>query len=188
MAAPPTVAPIRGSDASLDEMIVEAAASGDSDGRALHASQHLHPGPPLAFAQPQGVPSRRPHVCVFYSTSRPRPRSCCAAHVSPWSWVNCAPHFHAASDRSANEEDHTLYNGEQRRHHDNHRYVGPFFLHPRSYSLPLRPQRQRHLRPVRHPRWRVPRPKSQGQRICRQSGLPARYKDGKCVKKWGSGT
>ena len=34
----------RGRDVSLDETIVEAAAKGDSDGRALHALQHLHPG------------------------------------------------------------------------------------------------------------------------------------------------
>ena len=33
----------RGSDVSLDEMILEATATGDSDARALHASQHLHP-------------------------------------------------------------------------------------------------------------------------------------------------
>lgn len=26
-----------------------------------------------------------------------------------------------------------------------------------------------------------------GQRICRQCGLPGRYKDGKCVEKWGPG-
>jgi hypothetical protein len=28
---------------------------------------------------------------------------------------------------------------------------------------------------------------AQGQRICRQCGLPGRYKDGKCVEKWGPG-
>lgn len=28
---------------------------------------------------------------------------------------------------------------------------------------------------------------SQGQRICRQCGMPGRYKDGKCVEKWGPG-
>jgi hypothetical protein len=28
---------------------------------------------------------------------------------------------------------------------------------------------------------------AQGQRICRQCGLVGRYKDGKCVEKWGPG-
>ena len=28
---------------------------------------------------------------------------------------------------------------------------------------------------------------SAGQRICRQCGLPGRYKEGKCVEKWGPG-
>ncbi|KAF8622427.1 hypothetical protein AX15_007011 [Amanita polypyramis BW_CC] len=28
---------------------------------------------------------------------------------------------------------------------------------------------------------------NQGQRICRQCGMPGRYKDGKCVEKWGPG-
>jgi hypothetical protein len=28
---------------------------------------------------------------------------------------------------------------------------------------------------------------AEGQRICRQCGLPGRYKDGKCVEKWGPG-
>lgn len=28
---------------------------------------------------------------------------------------------------------------------------------------------------------------AQGQRICRQCGLPGRYKEGKCVEKWGPG-
>ena len=32
-----------------------------------------------------------------------------------------------------------------------------------------------------------PAPNAQGQRICRQCGLPGRYKDGKCVEKWGPG-
>ena len=27
----------------------------------------------------------------------------------------------------------------------------------------------------------------QGQRICRQCGMPGRYKEGKCVEKWGPG-
>jgi len=32
-----------------------------------------------------------------------------------------------------------------------------------------------------------PATNAQGQRICRQCGLPGRYKDGKCVEKWGPG-
>lgn len=28
---------------------------------------------------------------------------------------------------------------------------------------------------------------AQGQRICRQCGMVGRYKDGKCVEKWGPG-
>jgi hypothetical protein len=32
-----------------------------------------------------------------------------------------------------------------------------------------------------------PAQNAQGQRICRQCGLPGRYKDGKCVEKWGPG-
>ncbi|KAF8647810.1 hypothetical protein AX16_006530 [Volvariella volvacea WC 439] len=32
-----------------------------------------------------------------------------------------------------------------------------------------------------------PASNAQGQRICRQCGLPGRYKDGKCVEKWGPG-
>ena len=32
-----------------------------------------------------------------------------------------------------------------------------------------------------------PAQNDQGQRICRQCGMPGRYKDGKCVEKWGPG-
>lgn len=32
-----------------------------------------------------------------------------------------------------------------------------------------------------------PATNDKGQRICRQCGLPGRYKDGKCVEKWGPG-
>jgi hypothetical protein len=32
-----------------------------------------------------------------------------------------------------------------------------------------------------------PATNQQGQRICRQCGLPGRYKEGKCVEKWGPG-
>jgi hypothetical protein len=32
-----------------------------------------------------------------------------------------------------------------------------------------------------------PASNEKGQRICRQCGLPGRYKDGKCVEKWGPG-
>jgi hypothetical protein len=32
-----------------------------------------------------------------------------------------------------------------------------------------------------------PATNTQGQRICRQCGMPGRYKDGKCVEKWGPG-
>lgn len=28
---------------------------------------------------------------------------------------------------------------------------------------------------------------AQGQRTCRQCGMPGRYKEGKCVEKWGPG-
>lgn len=32
-----------------------------------------------------------------------------------------------------------------------------------------------------------PATNAQGQRICRQCGLAGRYKEGKCVEKWGPG-
>lgn len=32
-----------------------------------------------------------------------------------------------------------------------------------------------------------PATNAEGQRICRQCGMPGRYKDGKCVEKWGPG-
>ena len=33
----------------------------------------------------------------------------------------------------------------------------------------------------------LPATNSQGQRIYRQCGLPDKYKDGKCIEKWGPG-
>ncbi|KAG8218141.1 hypothetical protein J3R82DRAFT_3678 [Butyriboletus roseoflavus] len=41
--------------------------------------------------------------------------------------------------------------------------------------------------PVPHPHTPYPPTNAQGQRICRQCGLVGRYKDGKCVEKWGPG-
>lgn len=40
---------------------------------------------------------------------------------------------------------------------------------------------------VSHPHAPYPPTNAQGQRICRQCGLAGRYKDGKCVEKWGPG-
>ncbi|KAH0839429.1 hypothetical protein J3R83DRAFT_204 [Lanmaoa asiatica] len=40
---------------------------------------------------------------------------------------------------------------------------------------------------VPHPHTPYPPTNAQGQRICRQCGLAGRYKDGKCVEKWGPG-
>ena len=40
---------------------------------------------------------------------------------------------------------------------------------------------------VPHPHTPYPPTNTQGQRICRQCGLVGRYKDGKCVEKWGPG-
>ncbi|THH20018.1 hypothetical protein EW146_g1259 [Bondarzewia mesenterica] len=41
--------------------------------------------------------------------------------------------------------------------------------------------------PVPAPTGSYPPTNDKGQRICRQCGLPGRYKDGKCVEKWGPG-
>ncbi|KAF9237000.1 hypothetical protein BU15DRAFT_49314 [Melanogaster broomeanus] len=41
--------------------------------------------------------------------------------------------------------------------------------------------------PVHHPHTSYPPTNLAGQRICRQCGLAGRYKDGKCVEKWGPG-
>ena len=41
---------------------------------------------------------------------------------------------------------------------------------------------------VPHPHTPYPPINTLGQRICRQCGLVGRYKDGKCVEKWGPGT
>ena len=41
--------------------------------------------------------------------------------------------------------------------------------------------------PIVLPPGGFPATNDKGQRICRQCGLPGRYKDGKCVEKWGPG-
>ncbi|KAG9309785.1 hypothetical protein JVU11DRAFT_10159 [Chiua virens] len=51
---------------------------------------------------------------------------------------------------------------------------------PQSVTVPAPP-----AVPHSHPPY--PAQNAQGQRICRQCGLAGRYKDGKCVEKWGPG-
>ncbi|KAI9460068.1 hypothetical protein HD554DRAFT_1597943 [Boletus coccyginus] len=52
---------------------------------------------------------------------------------------------------------------------------------PQSATAPAPPT------PAPHPHPPYPPQNAQGQRICRQCGLAGRYKDGKCVEKWGPG-
>ncbi|KAG6885954.1 hypothetical protein C0993_007456, partial [Termitomyces sp. T159_Od127] len=57
---------------------------------------------------------------------------------------------------------------------------------PSTASMPQGPS-QGDAAPAPPPVAAFPPTNDQGQRICRQCGMPGRYKDGKCVEKWGPG-
>ncbi|KAI0640650.1 hypothetical protein C8Q79DRAFT_1114008 [Trametes meyenii] len=190
----------RASSTSIDEMLLEATTTPADDRtgpdghlhpRAAHPAQHLHPSSSSRHRSPSpNGRSSEYHLAVSSQHARSR------AHSS----VQLHPSAHAAG--AVGSPPGPLAVPGQVQTYQTHIFAPPVTGAPVKKSklsgagsalsangsvLTLGPTGSVISGPSSLGGGGFPPTNAQGQRICRQCGLPGRYKEGKCVEKWGPG-
>ncbi|KAI0766222.1 hypothetical protein BD413DRAFT_680168 [Trametes elegans] len=185
----------RASSLSLEEMLIEATTTPaeerpgpDGHVRPVHPVQHLHPS--ARHRSPSPGREREYHLSV------PSPHSRSRAHSA----VQLHPSAHATGPIASPPG--PLPVPGQIQTYQTHIFAPPVTGAPVKKSklsasgsalsangsvLTLGPTGSLISGPSTLGGGGFPPTNAQGQRICRQCGLPGRYKDGKCVEKWGPG-
>ncbi|RPD68898.1 hypothetical protein L226DRAFT_312767 [Lentinus tigrinus ALCF2SS1-7] len=164
----------RASSMSLDEMLLEATAPAGDDragpddhphARAIHPSQHLHP----SSRHRSPSPGRDYHLAVPHHSRIASPPGPLPApgQVQTYQTHIFAPPVTGAPVKKPKH--------------------GAGSLGANGSVLTLGPTGSVISGPSALGGGGYPPTNAAGQRICRQCGLPGRYKDGKCVEKWGPG-